>query len=43
MVFTCFLMKILDLGYRSDDVMYSMCNMEMNLARSSDEMGVLSS
>ena len=35
MVFTCLLMKLFDLGYRDDDVMWSVCCFCMNLARSS--------
>ena len=36
-VVTCLSMKPLDLGYRGNDVMWSVCCFCINLARSSDE------
>ena len=36
---TCCSMKLLDLGYSGDDVMWSICYFCINLARSSDRKG----
>ena len=40
-VFTCLLMKSLDLGYRGNDVIWSICGLCMNLAKSADKKAVL--
>ena len=41
MVFTYLLIKLLDLGYRGIDGMWSVCCFCINLAKSSDEIGGL--
>ena len=39
-VFICLSMKPFNLDYRGEDAMCSMCCLDMNLTRSSDEKGV---